>query len=65
MEVGRELCDQFEEGRAVQFLASLEGDPDFGNLDCIPKMKTEAAKGKALVDIDGEEVKKPNQRDSD
>ncbi|XP_059071860.1 glycine-rich protein 2-like [Cryptomeria japonica] len=33
MEVGRELWDRFEEGRAVQFLASLEGDLDFENLD--------------------------------
>lgn len=65
MEVGQEMCDRFEEGRAVQFLASLERGPDFGNLDCIPKMKTKAAKGKSLVEIADEEEKKPKQSDSD
>lgn len=28
-------------------MESLEGDPDFGCLNCIPKMKAEATKGKA------------------
>lgn len=47
MEVGRELRDRAEEGRATELQASLEGDPDFGCLNCIPKMKAEVAKGKA------------------
>lgn len=44
-------------------LASLEGDPDFGSLECIPKMKNEDAKGKALADIADEE--KVNQSESE
>lgn len=63
MEVGRELQDRFEEGWVVQLLVSLEGDPDFGCLECILKMKSEAARGKASADkVEGEKV---NQSESE
>lgn len=55
MKVGRDLRDRFEEGWAIQLLASLEGDPDFECLDCIPRMKGEAAKGKAPTTEEGRE----------